>query len=369
MPAQDHSRSYRSSTPNADIAFLFVMNTGKVASLLIIVVASVSILYWTYSSHTTETTTHQIEQTRKKVIVASDNGDTSLAKSRGAVNKPPLDADTNAEELLSASMDAIRDNDQRAGTLLALLTNALRRNTEENAYILIQESLFDETLGKDEKKALVGVLGEARTYEALLILLAEEERIRDEELRAYILKKIMRAGDLTYGYFAIELSPLLEEEWRNTNQEELLRAVGVPMSKIGARGGINAIMEVLNNPDDYSLRKVEIAENLIPNMFNEDATETLTKYCTGYDLNNKALVASGYGLAYVGAPEAAYAIVDWAANAPMEAKDMINEWADVSRGGVVADEEWHEKFMQTVAEKKFKHESIKENILNIWEGH
>lgn len=174
----------------------------------------------------------------------------------------------------------------------ALLADSLRSGDGTAIYQEIANLLRDEGLDFQVRTQLVELLGEIGTPEALGLLLRLADQGMESPLYAPTLNTIGRIGENRWGgRFHEELSPVLEQAWRNAADTDwpYLVAVTRGIVSIGAPSGIGLLLDTLASRDtspastatDQTRRKQVVVFAETPNVTNPAAIPVLKRTVMG----------------------------------------------------------------------------------------
>ena len=246
----------------------------------------------------------------------------------------------------------------------AILAERLRESPDRAIYQDIAGLLRQDGLTLEKKAALVDLLREIATAEALTLLLETARNASGSPLYIAVLQGIARIGDNRWdGRFHEELSPLLEAAWSNKGIEDraFFSAVVQAAAKVGAPSGVDLLLNtVASKTLDTTHQRQAIAFSAIQKVRNPDAVSVLADWFRQYSMGEAAFEASGMALARVGSPAATQVLLDWAQGAPAEASSRVRTWF---KG--IHDTASVQLLRASLASKDFKSSEVREVVTDI----
>lgn len=221
------------------------------------------------------------------------------------------------------------------------LIERLRQGDSGGVYEKAREWLPQAAAPLSERARLAVLLGEAETPQAVQTLLAQLREGGDPALRNAVLSVIARLGDSRWGErFHEELSPSLRNAWRGAdNDPALLSALASALAKIGAPGDVALLLQAVEEsgllPETLFAAKTPLSEidarsraafYALDELRNPDAVPVLAAQLQRSTPGAALFQASGGALAAMGLAQAAEALVQWAQQAPDEARPQAEQW-------------------------------------------
>lgn len=210
---------------------------------------------------------------------------------------------------------------------------ALRhRSTDPVVYDQMRSFIGDAGNSFNERGKLLNVLGEARTKEALDILIEIATTSPDAGLRATATNDIKSAGaPWGDGKFHEELAPALERVWSATQDRLLLMSTAVAMAKVGAPSSIKLLVSsALPGVLQGGIRQ-RAAQEALHDVLNPHAVPVLGALLVDQlPTSATAWLASGT-LAGMNAPSAAKSLLEWLEGADATAAQLARTYVVQAR--------------------------------------
>ncbi|MGZ8245303.1 hypothetical protein [Methylomagnum sp.] len=177
----------------------------------------------------------------------------------------------------------------------ALLADRLRSGGGAEIYQEIANLLRDENLLFQVRSQLVELLGEIATPEALALLLDLADQGMESPLYAPALNTISHIGENRWGgRFHEELSPLLEQAWKDAGNTDwpYLMAVTQAIVGIGAPSGMGLLLDTLAGRDSAAASSGETRGKRVavfqetPKVTNPAAVSVLKRAVTGTEASS-----------------------------------------------------------------------------------
>ncbi|TAN46452.1 MAG: hypothetical protein EPN21_20425 [Methylococcaceae bacterium] len=228
-----------------------------------------------------------------------------------------------------------RGDFQQNAIVGSLLAEQLRQYPDAGVYQAIGNALRQSDLPVAGKSAVIDLLGEIATPEALAQLIDIAQNGADSPLYISALQVISRIGDNRWdGRFHEELSPDLEAAWVDMAVADpaYAGAIAKALATIGAPSGVELLFQALAAPgkatasDETARLKQTTAFSTIPAARNPAAVDVLAGWFHQAGLGSPAFEVSGLTLANVGSPAATQVLLDWAETAPDEGARRVGDW-------------------------------------------
>lgn len=228
-----------------------------------------------------------------------------------------------------------RGDFQQNAIIASLLAEQLRQYPDAGVYQAIDNALRQPGLAVAGKSAVIDLLGEIATPEALAQLIDIAQAGADSPLYISALQAISRIGDNRWdGRFHEELSPDLEAAWLDMAVVDSAHvgAIARALATIGAPSGVELLLQALAAPaktaalEETARLKQATAFSMIPAVRNPAAVEVLAEWFHQAGLGSPVFEVSGLTLANVGSPAATQVLLDWAETAPDEGARRVGDW-------------------------------------------
>jgi hypothetical protein len=226
---------------------------------------------------------------------------------------------------------------------LALGQSLQKENDESNlqTYKAISNLLSDPATPVEQRMELVGVLGMAQTVGAVAILLNLCTATADAEIRSKAIKAVSQIDEVRFnGRFREELTPLLEQAWRQAAgvEPEYDVALTLALARVGAERGVTLLVaeacagsasveDMAHNKTQRStaaleaLRQVRnpVAIPLLQELLKQSAPRSALEY------------VAGSTLAAMGKPDATQVLLQWSMAAGDEGAQNAGKWFSMVR--------------------------------------
>lgn len=228
-----------------------------------------------------------------------------------------------------------RGDFQQNAILGSLLAEQLRQHPDADVYRQIGNALRQPGLSVASRSAVIDLLGEIATPEALAQLIEIAQSGASSPLYIAALQAISRIGDNRWdGRFHEELSPDLEAAWTDMPVADpaYASAVAKALAAIGAPSGMELLFQALTVPaqaaaaEEAARLKQSTAFSMIPAARNPAVVDIVAGWFHNAGLGSPAFEVSGLTLANVGSPAATQVLLDWAETAPDEGARRVGDW-------------------------------------------
>lgn len=228
-----------------------------------------------------------------------------------------------------------RGDFQQNAILGSLLAEQLRQHPDAGVYRKIGNALGQSGLSVASRSAVIDLLGEIATPEALAQLIEIAQNGANSPLYIAALQAISRIGDNRWdGRFHEELSPDLEAAWTDMPVADpaYASAVAKALATIGAPSGMELLFQALAVPaklaaaEEAARLKQATAFSMIPAARNPAVVDIVAGWFHNAGLGSPAFEVSGLTLANVGSPAATQVLLDWAETAPDEGARRVGDW-------------------------------------------
>ena len=264
--------------------------------------------------------------------------------------------------LLQTWIDCARlEHDLRKQNIVgALLARTLQEAADvREVYEQASRFVLDDSNAVSERAELLHVLGQAATKESVELLLQSVSRLSQEKLRQTALAEIRSAGEQRWdSRFHEELSPALEQAWRESADKDLLTAVAVALAEVGAPAGIQQLLAPILNGGAESDVRVHAARRALPLVRNPDAVSVFTALLLDHPTADGTAVLVSGALSEMVDPSAARALLGWLQNADESAAPFARRYVVQTRMPAML-EAWEGALRPTVV---FRSEQNREAI-------
>jgi len=220
----------------------------------------------------------------------------------------------------------------------AALIQKLQQN-QHTAALYAEASLMlrDQSLTTEQRMALINVLAEASTPDALSVLSKLWLESKDETLR-YALAEAIGNGPSGLSPWELaahpELSPLPESLWQQPDLDaHSAQAFAARIAREGAPSGVQLLLnqigqdgktaaELMQNPDPRNAA----AMAAMAEIRNPDLLSVLKQSFQSQPLESAAFFATGTALSQMGNVEATKILLEWARTAPDTAAAQSTQW-------------------------------------------
>lgn len=273
---------------------------------------------------------------------------------------------TPAEALWTQWRDTTAERDAARRELLgSALLRRLQQGEGDSVYRQAGHRLSQTSVALLERARLAALLGETATPQALQILLQQLRENPDPALRDALLAAIGQIGDYRWEErFHDELSPLLQAAWRDAGDDAaLLTELAQALAKVGTPEDITLLLQVVEQSgqpvrilrENYrSLPETDVralaAWRSLDDLRNPDAVPVLAEALQRHAPGDAAFKAAGDGLAAMGLAQATEVLMQWAEQAPDDAKPYAEQWF-----GRVRDEASMRVLRQALSRRKAFH--------------
>lgn len=214
-----------------------------------------------------------------------------------------------------------------------LLARALQETSDfREVYEQAGRFVFDDTNAIPERAELLHVLGLAATKESLALLLQSAGKLPQERLRQTALAEISSAGAQRWdSRFHEELSPELEQVWRESNDKDFLSAVAVALAEVGAPEGIRQLLAPILNGAPESDVRVQAARRALSLARNPDAVPVFAALLLDHPTADGAATLVSGALSEMVDASAARALLGWLQNADESAAPLAHRYVAQTR--------------------------------------
>ncbi len=229
-----------------------------------------------------------------------------------------------------------RSEYQQIPIIGSFLAESLHQHTDPGVYRKLARLLAQPDVPMENKAIALDLLSELATPESLTLLIdLAKQSNSSSPLFFFVLQAISRIGDNRWeGQFHEELSPLLEKAWADPEIDDkaFLNAIGQALSAIGAPGGVEILLATLSAAntapatDPIERIKQEVAFEVIPQISNPNAVETLTPGLEQENRDTPVFEVTGAALAGMSNPKATEKLIDWAKQATGESTRNLESW-------------------------------------------
>lgn len=131
--------------------------------------------------------------------------------------------------------------------IFGAIIQSLRNYPNGNAafYQRVKQLLEDRALDLGRKQELISMLDRAATPAAFELLAALAQHNLPADLKRAVLNAISNAGEYYWDKQAsLQIAPMLQQMWLQSNDVDLLRSVAAALAKIGDAASVNTLMQV-----------------------------------------------------------------------------------------------------------------------------
>ena len=218
-------------------------------------------------------------------------------------------------------------------TIGFIFAGALREKPpDREVFEQMRRFISDSSNPGGDRSQLIGVLGSAKTKDALDLLLQLALTLPDKEFQRIVFRSIRSAGGMWEdGTFHAELSPALERVWRESQNPELVASVAFAMAKVGAPSGVELLMSSALAPGPQDDFRASAAREALAEMLNSDAVPTLSARLANDTPTDTASILASSTLLAIGDEIASKAILNWLQNADESAAPLAHDFVARTR--------------------------------------
>ena len=265
----------------------------------------------------------------------------------------------------------------------SFLSEKLNAERESEVYNKISKVLADSKESLETKENLLVILGGAESLQALKILLDFRKVASDASLKESAATAIGKMGNSRYtGDFVEELSPLLEETWRNSEDITFFPTLASTLARVGAPSGVELLISDVrkigntiqyleqwkNSTERFEKNDIENVKILsaaaaLTKISNTHALSTLERGLGNQSPDNFELFISGAIMMNMGRPEATQAVLDWAYQREDNVSSLISLWFPEVRDLASL------RVLMNAEEKRFVNQANKDAVQEVLERH
>ncbi len=219
--------------------------------------------------------------------------------------------------IFQAMLDAGRvDHDRRQQlSIQTVLAYAMRRKIPDAGLIEKMRQFVNDTSNSNfERELLLGILSGARTKESVELLLQVTPALSDKGLKQVAIAGVRTVGGAWGdGIFHEELSPALEQTWRESRDSVLLTSVAVALAEVGAVKGIDLLLGSFMADKERDEVRARAAHGalIFATMLNPSAVPPLSAILTSQPPGSVGSKLASDTLARMPIPAAANALLNW----------------------------------------------------------
>jgi hypothetical protein len=221
----------------------------------------------------------------------------------------------------------------KQGTIGTILWGALRyKGPNGEVYKEMSKFIADGSNSTLDRAQLIGILSQAKTKDALAILLQVAAMLQEKDLQTIAFRSIGAAGEIWGdGTFHEELSPALERAWRETQNPNLLASVAVAMAKVGAPSGVDLLISSALASGFQDEIRANAAREALGEMLNSSAVPVLSARLSNETPTDTASVLASSTLVAIGDEIAAKALLNWLQNANESVAQLAHDYTIQTR--------------------------------------
>jgi len=193
----------------------------------------------------------------------------------------------------------------------------------------IRAFIADSSNSINERAQLLAALGRAATKESMDVLIQAATTLSDKQMRQAAFEQIRSAGAYAQrgdGAFHEELSPALEQVWRESQDQGLLPSIAVAMAKVGAPSGIELLLSSALDGSPNDLRTQVAQRSLLQEVLNPHAVPTLSALLVNQPPTSAASRLASGALANMVDAASAKALLNWLQSADAGAAPLAYDY-------------------------------------------
>lgn len=227
-------------------------------------------------------------------------------------------------EIFQAMLDAerVEHDPMKRGALATTLGFAMAERTPNPEFLkLVWEFLNSRSNIKSEKDHLLGALGLAASKETVDLLIRVATTSADADNRQGAIALLAAVGGQSR--VGVELSSALEQLWRESDDENLLRAAARSIAIIGSDRGIELLLSAALTEAKRDKPRKLIAQNALVEVYKSSAVPSLSARLTNQMPGSEAGKLIAPILVRIGDATAGKAIVTWIQWIPEDAGPFV----------------------------------------------
>lgn len=271
----------------------------------------------------------------------------------------------NNDELLDRLESLLMDdnNSRELNQINALLTENLRKTSDQSITDRIVELLSYNTLSIEQQNYLLRFLGKLGTSDAIQALTSLIPLLNDGPSIEQLAQVFQEMGYSRWDTEMFAKNPFpLERAWQNALGNKLLEsAIANAIARIGTPNGVKLLIKSVDNANNVE-EIAQVLGNALAKLGNQDSIRLLGEALRNNDISQPVAYVAGYALAHNSHEQAAKTLLDWASNATENDSNMVYEWLQTTmeNNSLAVN-----IIMKEAANKKFDTPEIKDDVYSL----